>query len=441
MTVLDDADPLAQWQPQCDPVTGNTTEFEHRVLASALYANTAPAEVLERLLPEHFYRPAHGEIWRVVAEVLLAGDDLDITRVIDMLRDTAPRAIDALHRIASAGPGMMAVDVDYLVDKIIDGWVARRVQEKLIRAQQRLAAGYAQQANDILTGDDDEYQPERYGWTLDEIYDELVEEAQQPNLVVPTPWRTINSALFGGLSPGRLYVFAGAPGTGKTMSAQMVTAHAATTGAGAMFFSLEMSRTELLRRLFASGAGVPMAEAMSHGFLLAGESVRHVHEFLGGVRDAGHNLIVNDQEGLTVETVRAKASLAARRHNLGVIVVDYLQLVDAPTTRNEVEQIRHVARGLKSLAKRLRKPVLALAQPNRNAAYQDRKLVMTDLHGSSEIEKAADVIVLLNREAGDGDGDVPAMVVEFDIVKNRQGRLEQVRMLFDGSRQSFEEMG
>lgn len=437
MTILDETDPLAQWQPQCDPVTGNTTEFERRVLASALYANTAPAEVLERLLPEHFYRPAHGEIWRVVTEVLLAGDDLDITRVIDMLRDTAPGAIDALHRIASAGPGMMAVDVDYLADKIIDGWYARRVQEKLIRAQQRLAAGYAQQANDILTGDD-EYQPERYGWTLDEIYDELVEEAQQPNLVVPTPWRTINSALFGGLSPGRLYVFAGAPGTGKTMSAQMVTAHAATTGAGAMFFSLEMSRTELLRRLFASGAGVPMAEAMSHEFLLTSDSARHVHEFRATVRDAGHNLIVNDQEGLTVETVRAKASLAARRHNLGVVVVDYLQLVDAPTTRNEVEQVRHVARGLKSLAKRLRKPVLALAQPNRNASYQDRKLVMSDLHGSSEIEKAADVIVLLNREVND-DADVPTMFVEFDIVKNRQGRLAQVRMLFDGSRQSFQE--
>lgn len=440
-----------------EPVIADTSEIEQQVLTSVLYLRSVPTTLLEQVQPKHFFRIAHGEIWRIMCELSSAGAELDLLPVMDALRESAPRAVETMHRLVVGDPTLMrgsgnslhlSTNAEYYAERIVNGYHARKLQERLLRAQQMLAYGRLDDALLLMSEPGEDVEIERYGYTLAEVHDQLIAEAAQPERIVPTPWRSVNALLYGGLTPGRLYIACGSPGTGKTITAQCVATHAARKAVGSLVFSLEMQRTELLRRIYSTAEGVPMAEVMRHDFQLSAESYEKVQRFLAlSEQDKGDgqkpsNLIINDDEGLTVEEVRSKARIAARRWTIGAIVVDYLQLVDAPHARSEVEQVKHVARQLKLMAKELQLPVLALAQPNRNAAYRDGgKIQMSDLHGSSEIEKAADVIILLNKVTGDDeDGDIPAELISFDIVKNRQGKQDSIRMLFDGARQNFEEL-
>lgn len=417
----------------------DTASVELALIGAVLTAKTIPPALLDRLHPEQFGHPSRGALWRVLVDLALAGEELDITRVSLELQEADPQAMWALRRSVSAVAMVTDSTLASYADQIMRGHRARQARAALLRAEQLLSLGRVDDALQAMSEGAAAVEPEGYGLTFGQVFDELLEEAKQPPRITPTPWHTVNEHLYGGFTAGRLYVVCGTPGTGKTVTAQCVAAHAVHTQRPVMLFSLEMQRTEIARRLLATAAGVSMSEVMRHDLTLSRESWEKVDRFR---KQADDLLIINDQLGLTVERVRNAARIAARRHNIGLVVVDYLQLVNAPERyRTETEQVKYVARSLKDLSKELRLPVVALAQPNRNSSYREGgRLQISDLHGSSEIEKAADVIVLLNRVTDEDEGDVPANLVDFDIDKNRQGRTGRVRMLFDGSLQSFIEV-
>lgn len=421
------------------PEAQDTTAHERGLLSAVMRLGSIPDAALEQLEGRHFYRPECGTVWDVLCDMTRRGQTLDIVVVLDEVRRQMPHAVTRLHQVIVAGDWLESSTITHYVTQIRVGHQVRTMQAQLLRAHQFLSQGLIHKAQEAMAVGADVTAVDRYGWTLEEVFAELEAEASQPPRFVETPWKKLNADLHGGLLPGQLYVVCGAPGTGKTIVGQMVTAHAATTGSGAIIFSLEMQRIALLRRLLATAANVPMAEVMRHDFMLTKESWERVNDFRQTVIEFEDNVIINDEVGLTIEQINSKARIAKRRHQIGVVVIDYTQLVNAVNHgRTEVEQIRHVARSMAEMAKDLDIPVLALAQPNRNAAFRESgRLQVSDLHGSSEMEKAAAAILLLNQIK---EEDQPVEVVEFDLAKNRYGKVSTHRMLFDGSRQSFVEL-
>jgi len=277
--------------------------------------------------------------------------------------------------------------------------------------------------------------------TLAAAWDAAKRDAENPAAVIPTPWRVIDRYLEGGMRARQVYVLAGLAGTGKTAAAQQVVDRAASEGRTVAVFSLEMGQEDLARRQMSTSGRVPMPEVMRPDLRLTKESIAAVDSVLDRI---GGRVLIDDSEELTVSELRARARVAVRRYKAELIVVDCAQLVDHDNDKlSEREAISEVVKGIARMARELRVPVLLLAQPNRNAVLQGRRLEMTDLYGSGALEEFAAGVILLNRVMNeDPDGNlIPSEFVDFDIRKNRFGPSDvSVRMLADLSRQRFEEL-
>ena len=430
-----------------EPVARDTREQERQLIGHVL-AN--PANVSDDVLAlpsEHMSSPGHAILWRIAVERAYAGhEQFDAVGVMNQLRDEYPDypalPDQAKNYAIRYGFGIVGVVAETLAEEVSRGHAARETERTLLAAWQRLAAGYDQQAREIMTSIDPDAGVRDHWVTLAAAWDAARRDAENPAAIIPTPWRGINRYLEGGMRARQVYVLAGLAGTGKTASAQQVVDHVADElGRTVAVFSLEMGQEDLSRRQMSTSGRVPMGEVMRPDLRLTKESTQAVNSVLERI---GDRVLIDDSEELTVSQLRARARVAVRRYKAELIVVDYAQLVDHDNERlTERETISEVVKEISRMAKELRVPVLLLAQPNRNASYQGRKLEMTDLYGSGALEKFAAGVILLNKVMDeDADGNpIPSEFVDFDIRKNRFGQNDvTVRMLADLSRQRFEEL-
>jgi replicative DNA helicase len=210
--------------------------------------------------------------------------------------------------------------------------------------------------------------------------------------------------MLGGLQPSDLIILAGRPGMGKTALATNIAFHAATTNRTdekpqhVAFFSLEMSADQLANRILSSETGIPSDE------LRLGKV--NADQFTNVVKtsDAIENapFFIDDTPGLSVSQLASRARRLKRTHGLGLIVVDYLQLLSAPMgtrSENRVQEISTISRTLKNIAKELQIPVLALSQLSRAVEQrEDKRPNLSDLRESGSIEQDADVVMFVYRE-------------------------------------------
>jgi len=244
----------------------------------------------------------------------------------------------------------------------------------------------------------------------------------------PTGFENIDW-ITGGLEPGQLVILAARPSVGKTALALNIADHVASTGAPAIFFPLEMTGQELAMRLMASRSGVSMSDMRSG--TASPEGWRRLYSVCGDTADVP--LFIDDRPGVSVAYARAKARKIKRQHGLGLIVVDYLQLMKGPG-ENRTKEVGGISRGLKALAKELRVPVIALAQINRGVESRtDKRPQMSDLRESGDIEADADVIMMLHRNDGPEWQDLISLVVR----KNRNGALGDITLHYDAPRLRF----
>jgi replicative DNA helicase len=221
------------------------------------------------------------------------------------------------------------------------------------------------------------------------------QQAQQTMAGLATPWAEINALTYG-LDGGRLYVIAGRPGSGKSVLGENLWSSVALAGKRALMFSLEMPADEMIQRSIASRGNVSW-DYLRNPFRNADEldSVRMasiVPELIGS------RLLIDDTPLLTIQQLSARAEREHLRDALSLIVVDHIHIMGR-AGKNEVTELGEISRGLKALAKRLKVPVVALAQLNRgNTQRTDKRPTMADLRGSGEIEQDADVIWLAHRE-------------------------------------------
>lgn len=250
----------------------------------------------------------------------------------------------------------------------------------------------------------------------------------------PTPWQPITTAI-AGWKPGALYVFGARPAVGKSVAAVMAAVGMATQGKSAALFSLEMSKNEVYHRMLVADGGVDMGHLQARR-LSAGELER-----LNGAaaRIAGLPLVVSDTPGLSVAQIRARVRAEQRRGPVGLVVVDHLGLLRAPSgaaRQDRRVQVDAIARSLKELAMELRVPVLALAQLNRaSTARSDGMPMLSDLRESGEIEQSADVVFLMHRDLSDPE---LSTVLHVMAAKNRHGPLAKFEFNFRGHLSRFD---
>ncbi|MBN9690697.1 MAG: AAA family ATPase [Verrucomicrobia bacterium] len=241
-----------------------------------------------------------------------------------------------------------------------------------------------------------------------------------------------------GMRPGQLIVIAGRPGDGKTSLAMQAAEHVAVdrrTPVGV--FSLEMTREELVGRMIAGRAGVTQDEATQpfSGSPEAAEMSRRLAKAAGEIGKSP--LHVSDRCGLTMGQIRAQARLWAQRHNVALLVIDYLGLIRSANSKaSAYERVSEISVGLKALAKELQVPVIGLSQLNRKNQSEDRAPDLHDLRDSGSVEQDADVVVMLHPDGDDDDdGNTPFKIL---IRKHRHARRGEVPVIFNRRLTRFE---
>lgn len=396
-------------------------EAERAVLGAALQAAYVIDEIAELITPDDFSQPRHAEIWEAICDIHASRGTPDPILVGERVTD---RSIDAGYLI-----GLTALEAiphpaqgPYYAELVRDAAIARRVAHAATLIQRRVAE--ATEADSIgedarrlidqaLAGTQVTDTGVSVSKLLEEALDGL-EQGHDPGL--STGWPDLDDPV-NGLRPGQLVVIGARPSVGKSVIAANVAAAACRAGVSVHFASLEMPRDELMYRMLAARATVELTRLLNKSVTDA--DWNKISPYVAEINQ--WPLWIDDQSGQTLAQLKARAKRTQRRQGLGLVVVDYLQLM-APRDRRvpREQQVGELSEGLKGMAKELGVPVIALAQVNRGSAgREDKRPVMSDLRESGRIEADADHVWLLHRE--DLVSKTTTGEIEIIIAKNRNG--------------------
>ena len=426
-------------------VPPHNLEAEKSVLGAVLLDERHLYSLLieEQLKPEHFYREQHGAVFAAMLELYENDRKIDHLTVAETLRQRG--------KLEEIG-GSAAIEE-------LAGWVPAaghaREYGRIVRdaAQMRalLTASYDIQAS-VLSRDapahelveraersmlevahDDRQKKIR---SIEDILDEETDKlhrlsvAKTPLTGVPSGFKDIDEKT-GGFQPGNLIVIAARPSMGKSALVANIAENASLAGHAVALFSLEMSESELAQRFVASQARIK-GEELRRGRVAEAKWPKILEACQ---RLSKAPLYVDDSSDTGVLEVRAKARRLHHQleHGLGLIVIDYLQLMrHEGRVESRVEQVGQISRGLKSLARELKVPVIALSQLSRAVEQRggDKKPILSDLRDSGQLEQDADLVMFIYREEYyDKDSE---RVGEADIIiaKHRNGPVGDVVLTF-----------
>lgn len=274
--------------------------------------------------------------------------------------------------------------------------------------------------------------------TITELTDQLEQLYSGEALGIGTGFRDLDNVI-SGLMPGGLYVLGARPSQGKTALALNVAAHAAIEQRiPTLFFSLEMSQLELVNRMVCGEAGVD-SRMLKEGNLSVLDWSKVAHGF---ARMCDAPLWVEDNAGIKAEQMIAMAKeLKEAVGDLGLIVVDYLQLMGGKQSDNRQLDVSELSRGFKLMARELEVPVLLLSQLNRGLEQRvDKRPMMSDLRESGAIEQDADVILFIYRDELYNPDTEDKGTAEILVAKQRNGPTGAVRLAYNGPLTRFEDM-
>ena len=408
---------------------------ERQVLGALLAAPQHIDEVSGIVRPEDFDRPGHEAIYRAILLLWSRSDPVDAKLVGDQLRISGDLArVGGLPYLAEVVSHLLtAANASYYAEII-----ARcSAQRALLRAGQRISqlAG-ADDVDDVgevqararaeLDAAITVRDRDRVEWAHDGIV-ELIDSLSEPPNVASTPWGDLDRFI-GGSAPGRLYVIGARPAVGKTvMGVQWAAYHAERHQRAVIYFSFEMSRREIGTRLLAHRAKVDYGSLVQHRLNEA--EWNKIAAVQGVLADMPLSII--DRPNMRIDDIRRIVRGTSRERPLGLIVVDYLQLMTHQDPRlPRHQQVAEFSRSLKLLARELEIPVVACSQLNRSSEYRkDRMPGLSDLRESGAVEQDSDVVILLHRNTED---PVESHDMSVAIAKNRYGPTTQIRMVFQG---------
>jgi replicative DNA helicase len=241
-----------------------------------------------------------------------------------------------------------------------------------------------------------------------------------------------------GIQPANLVVIAGRPGMGKSAIALNIATNVATKGEPVAIFSLEMSKEEVVQRILSS-VGQVDSKKLRNGQL--GPLWQRVVDAAGKMYKAP--IFIDDSSVVTVTDIRAKCRRLKRKRGLSLVIVDYLQLLQASTRENRQQEISEITRNLKNLAKELAVPIIAVSQLNRSVeSRENRRPRLSDLRESGAIEQDSDVVMFVYRhEYYHPEDQEKKGIAELIIEKHRSGATGTVEMTFQPEFTRFANLG
>ncbi|MEZ5373156.1 MAG: replicative DNA helicase [Microthrixaceae bacterium] len=416
---------------------------ERSLLGAMMLSPAAIGEAIQRLDASDFYQPSHSHVFDAIAGLYAAGSPVDSVLVADQLSRNG--LLDAI-----GGPGTLielqgsaaAVSNAAHYAKVVE---ENALLRRLIATASEISELGFQPADDVAATMDtaesliyrvaqrrvtDTLVPLRdlLGDTLDR-FEQMYEQAGAVT-GTPTGFTDLDTKLYG-LQPGALIVMGARPAMGKTALALAIARNAAlSAGKSAVYFSLEMSHLELTQRLVSMDARVDSSHLRNGK--VSDSDWNRITRSLGRLGDA--DLWIDDNANLTVMELRAKARRLKSElgGSLGLIVVDYLQLMSGPgRAENRQTEIAEISRGLKVLAREIDTPVLALSQLSRSLEQRaDKRPMLSDLRESGSIEQDADVVLFLYRDEVYNPDTPDAGLAELNISKHRAGPTGTCRLVF-----------
>ena len=418
---------------------------EQSVLGAVFISPETMISLADELTPDDFYKPANKIVFKTMLSLLEKGEPIDATTMVSALTNqgdisnigginyvvelvnSTPTSKNVEHyaKLVKEKATLRKVIADlsdslssaYQGDVSIDDIIAKTEKSMLDISNQNTGTGFRNVA-DIL-----------------DTHMQIVETRSQTDGFVTG----LSTGFVGldkittGLHEGNLIIIAARPAMGKTALALNIAKHVATMERKpAVIFSLEMGAEELIERMVASEGMIP-AYHLKTGNLSTDEWKRLVHA-QSNLYDVP--IFVDDTAGIRISEIRSKArKLSQEMGGLGIIIIDYLQLITGSKRENRQQIVSEISRELKILAKDLRVPVIALSQLSRSVEQrQDKRPMLSDLRESGSIEQDADIVAFLYRDAyyqkEQADSQEANNVTELILEKNRHGSLGTVKLYF-----------
>ncbi len=434
-------------QVQGERMPPHNNDAEQSVLGSILLQPSTLISAMEYLQTHDFYRRAHQLIYQTMIDLNEKNEEIDVITVANLL-ETNKQLEDVggapyLAELANVVP--TAANIEYYA-KIVE---ERSLLRRLIQASTDIITETYEESDDVSSILDAAEQKilevserkNRSGFikisdvlrdSMEEI-DELYKNNEEIT-GLSSGYRALD-LMTAGLHEDELIILAARPGMGKTAFALNIAQNIGTsTSENVAIFSLEMGATQLVNRMLCA-EGTINANNLRTGQLTE-EEFEKLFVAMGSLSKA--NIFIDDTPGIRVSEIRAKSRrLMQERGGIGLIIIDYLQLIEGSGQESRQQEVSEISRQLKKLAMELNVPVIALSQLSRSVeSRQDKRPILSDLRESGSLEQDADIVAFLYREdyyrSEDEDEEEAEEdnVIEVLIEKNRSGARGDVKLLF-----------
>lgn len=436
-------------------------DAEKAVLAALLTEKDALTEVVELLKPDDFYHEKHQAIYLSILDLFSKSEPIDLVTTAMSLRQMGKldlvggmyyiselsNCVNSSENIKSHA--MMILDAS-AKRKLID--YASQVIKKAydVTSDGSMLMEEANFLLNAITGNLSNGNSEGIKDIMRRVMEQITASMDIPDGIigVPSGFDDVDKTT-GGWRNGDLIILAARPGMGKTAFVVNCMRNAAIDHKRPIaFFSLEMSVEQLVTRMITSevdGIGLTTSK-LGRGRITKAE-LETIHSKIGPL--AQSKVFLDDAVGMTITSLRSKAIKLKRKHNIEMIIIDYLQLMDGVTKGgkgNREQEISGITRGLKTLAKELDIPIIALSQLSREVERRsDKKPMLSDLRESGSIEQDADVVMFLFRPEyykimEDENGNSLAGLGELIIAKHRNGAMDNIFLRFVAGQTKFKNM-
>ncbi|MBO0430290.1 replicative DNA helicase [Vagococcus fluvialis] len=433
---------------QQDRIPPQSVEAEQAVLGSVFLDSDAIVEAMEYIEAKDFYRRSHQTIFQIMIDLNNRSEAIDAIIIKEhleqknMLEDIG--GVSYLSELTLSVP--TAANVGYYA-KIVE---QKSLLRNLIQTATDIVSSGFEQEEDVESILDEAERKilevsekrNRSGFlaiadVLGDSINTIEKLSQQGEAItgLPTGYHALDK-MTAGLQAEELIILAARPAVGKTAFALNIAQNVGTkTNESVAIFSLEMSAESLVNRMLCS-EGLVEAGHLKTG-QLSDEEWDNIIVAMGSLSKA--NIFIDDTPGIKISEIRAKCrKLHQEQGGLGLVLIDYLQLIEGTGRENRQQEVSEISRQLKKLAKELKVPVIALSQLSRGVEQrQDKRPVLSDIRESGSIEQDADIVAFLYRDdyyrSEDGEDEEPQEnnnVIEVIIEKNRSGARGTVELLF-----------
>lgn len=424
----------------------NDIEIEDTVLGAAIVDqkdNKGLEKLLSIMKPDYFYSPESKIIFNSIRDLSNENKPVDFMTLQDRLgKNYSLKLMQITSRVSSSA------NIEYHCAILIQKYTARQVLLECSHAIQKIyekdSDVFGVRSNLLLSLEGmnvrTSREPVHISKSMEETLETIrkVQSSEQKVVGVDTGYRDLNF-LFHGWQPSDLVIIAARPSTGKTAFALNIAYKVARQGISVGFFSMEMSLRQVSERLLANQSDVYL------NYIRKAELSETHWKFIDAEK-YDYPLYVDDSGNLTIFELKEKVRLLKRKHDIKILIVDYLQLMEGDKSQNRTNEVGSISRALKGIAKELQITVIALAQLNREVEKRKGPPIMSDLRESGDIEQDADIIGFLHCEKlynvnllGQRE-EIPEPIIDFIVAKHRNGEVKTLEFRFDKGHQRFKDI-